>query len=112
VRLDEFPARPVVICFRMPDAREGERVWWLVVEDGVADLCRDDPGRPPTLVVESSVRALTEIWSGDLAPAKAMSSRQVRVEGSARDAARLWTWLGTSAFAPSRHAGRPPILSR
>ena len=112
VHLDEFPARPVVIHFRMPDAREGERSWWLVVEDGVADLCRDDPGRPPTLVVESSVRALTEIWSGDLLPAAALASRKVRVEGNARDAARLWKWIGTSAFAPSRHAGRKPILSR
>lgn len=110
VRLEEFPAQPVVICFRIPDARQGERAWWLMVEDGVADLCRDDPGRAPTIVVESSLRALTEIWTGDLAPAEALAARKVRVEGSPRDAARLWKWLGTSAFAPSRHRG--PILSR
>jgi DNA-binding HxlR family transcriptional regulator len=102
VQLDEFPSRQVVILFRLPDARAGEREWWLVVEDGVADLCRDDPGRELTLVVEASVRALTEIWAGDLAPAQAMSSRQVRIDGSKRDADRLWRWLGTSAFAPTR----------
>jgi len=102
VQLDEFPSRQVVILFRLPDARAGEREWWLVVEDGVADLCRDDPGRELTLVVEASVRALTEIWTGDLAPAQAMSSRQVRIDGSKRDADRLWRWLGTSAFAPTR----------
>ena len=103
VQLEEFPARPVVILFRIPDARDGERVWWLVVEDGAADLCRDDPGRAPTLVVEGSLRALTEIWCGDLSPGEALASRQVRIEGGARDAARLWKWLGTSAFAPSRN---------
>lgn len=108
VRIDELPARPIVICFRIPDAHEGERMWWLVIENGAADLCRDDPGRAPTLVVESTLRALTEIWSGDLAPAQALASGSVRVEGNRRDAARLWDWLGTSAFAPSRR--RPPIL--
>jgi DNA-binding HxlR family transcriptional regulator len=102
VQLDEFPPRPVVIQFRLPDARAREREWWLIVEDGVADLCRDDPGRELTLVVEASVRALTEIWTGDRTPTQALSSRQVRVDGSKRDAAKLWRWLGTSAFAPTR----------
>lgn len=102
VHLDEFPPRAVVIHFRLPDARAGERDWWLVVEDGVADLCRDDPGRELTLVVEASVRALTEIWAGDRTPAEALSSREVRVDGSRRDTGRLWHWLGTSAFAPTR----------
>lgn len=102
VHLDEFPPRPVVIHFRLPDARPGERDWWLVVENGIADLCRDDPGRELTLVVEASVRALTEIWAGDQTPAQALASRQVRVDGSRRDADRLWHWLGTSAFAPTR----------
>lgn len=107
VHLDEFPPRPVVIQFRMSDARTGEREWWLVVENGVADLCRDDPGRELTLVVEASVRALTEVWSGDQTPAQALASRQVRIDGHRRDADRLWHWLGTSAFAPSR---RPAML--
>ena len=102
VQLDEIPPRPVVIQFRLPDARAGEREWWLIVENGVADLCRDDPGRELTLVVEASVRALTEIWTGDRTPAQALSARQVRVDGSKRDADRLWRWLGTSAFAPTR----------
>ena len=102
VRLDEFAQRPVVIHFQLPDAREGERSWWLVVEEGVADLCRDDPGREVTMVVVASLRALTEIWSGDLTPAEALASGGVQVDGDRRDAQRLWRMLGTSAFAPTR----------
>ena len=69
VALDELPrGRRVVIHFRFTDARAGERRWWLVVENGSADLCRDDPGRELTLVVESTVLALTEIWTGDREP--------------------------------------------
>lgn len=102
VRLAEFPPRPVVINFRFRDARTGEKNWWLIVEKGVADLCRDDPGRELTLVVGSTVRALTEVWSGDRTPQEVMQSHEVRVDGSADNAENLWRWLGTSHFAATR----------
>ena len=102
VRLAEFPPHPVVIQFRLRDARQGERDWWLVVEGGEADLCRDDPGRELTLVVDASVRALTDVWSGERAPAQTLDTHEVRIEGAARDAERFWKWLGTSSFAPTR----------
>jgi len=103
-RVEEFPPKPVVIHFQLRDARAGERTWWLVVQDGVADLCRDDPGREPTLVVDASVRALTEVWTGDRTPQQALRSHDIRVEGAQREAKALWRWLGTSAFAPTRRA--------
>src|SRR5688500_2268153 len=64
-RIAEFPPKPVVIHFKFRDARPGEGAWWLVVEHGVADLCRDDPGRELTLVVDATVRALTDVWTGE-----------------------------------------------
>ena len=107
VQLDQFPrARSVTIQFRFTDAHAGERRWWLVVEGGSADLCRDDPGPEPTLVVESTVLALTEIWTGDRDAQEAVDSRAVRVRGGASDARSLWRWLGRSAFAETREACR------
>ena len=106
-RVDEFPQRPVIVHFKFRDARPGESAWWMLVEQGSVDLCRDDPGREVTLVVDSTVRALTEIWAGDLTPAEALRSRELRVEGAKRDAEALWGWLGTSAFADTRLAARP-----
>jgi DNA-binding HxlR family transcriptional regulator len=102
VRIDEFPPEPVVILFRFRDARAGERQWWLVVEGGAADLCRDDPGRDLTLVVEATVRGLTEVWTGDRTPEQTIAAGHLHVEGARRHAARVWTWLGSSAFAPTR----------
>ena len=102
--IPEFPSRPIVINFQFLDARPGERTWWLVVEDGVADLCRTDPGRELTLVVDSTVRALTEIWAGERTPQHALQSREIRVDGAKRDAQDLWRWLGTSVFASTRRA--------
>jgi DNA-binding HxlR family transcriptional regulator len=106
VRVDAFPPRPIVINFRFRDARREEKTWWLVVEHGVADLCRDDPGRELTLVVDSTVRALTEVWTGDSTPREALRSRELRVDGAAQDAESLWRWLGTSFFADTRSAAR------
>ncbi len=105
VQLEEFPAgRRVVLHFRFPDARPRERHWWLVVEDGVADLCRDDPGHELTLEIESSVLALTEVWTGDTTSDEAVRSRKIRVVGASGDSEAVWRWLGTSAFAPTRRA--------
>src|SRR6185436_14549420 len=68
--MDRFPAgRRTVIQFNFTDAPKGERHWWLVVENRVADLCRDDPGHELTVIVEATVRALTEVWTGDSDPA-------------------------------------------
>ena len=106
VRLENFPAGPVVVHFRFTDARAGEREWWMVVEDGACDLCRDDPGRETTLVVESTVRALTEVWTGDRTAQEALRSRELTVQGRERDAKDLWHWLGTGAFAAARQASR------
>ena len=75
-----------------------------MVENGEVDLCRDDPGHEVTLIVESTLRALTEIWSGDLLPSQALEQGQLRVLGRPRDAREVWRWIGTSGFAPTRFA--------
>ncbi len=107
-RLEEFPkGQRTVIHFRFGDARPRERAWWLVVEKGDADLCRDDPGHELDVVVESTVRALTEIWTGDSDPQKEIAAGHLRVDGGGRGGASLWRWLGRSVFAPSRLAVRP-----
>ncbi|MCL4697982.1 MAG: helix-turn-helix transcriptional regulator [Burkholderiaceae bacterium] len=103
VQLDAVPRRRrIVVQFRFPDARDAERCWWLVIDDGSVDLCRDDPGEELTLVVESSVLALTEIWTGDRDAAATVQAREVRITGAARDARDFWRWLGRSAFAGTR----------
>jgi hypothetical protein len=97
----------VVIQFLFHDAPKGERQWWLVVENRTADLCRDDPGDDVAVVVESSVRALTEIWTGDSDPAVEVRRGELKVQGAGRGGENLWRWLGRSMFAPTRIAARP-----
>jgi DNA-binding HxlR family transcriptional regulator len=107
-QLDKFPAgRRVVIHFRFRDAPRGEKVWWLVVENRTADLCRDDPGHEVTVVVDSTVRALTQVWTGDSDPDREILAGELSVLGAGRGGKSLWGWLGRSIFAPTRIAVRP-----
>jgi DNA-binding HxlR family transcriptional regulator len=106
IQAQTFPPHSVVIHFVFSDARPGEEAWWLVVENGDVDLCRDDPGRELTVIVQSSVRAFTEVWMGDRTPREALQSRALRVEGASQDADSLWRWIGRSAFADTRAASR------
>ncbi|HJV76032.1 MAG TPA: helix-turn-helix domain-containing protein [Noviherbaspirillum sp.] len=106
VRIAEFPPHAVIIHFLLHDARPGEKVWWLVVEDGTADLCRDDPGRELTLIVQSSLRALTEVWAGERTPREVLQTQELQVQGPSQDAENLWRWLGTGTFAETRSAAR------
>jgi len=106
-RMEAFPAdRRVTVHFRFPDARPGERQWWLVVDKRAADLCRDDPGHEIDVLVECSVRALTEIWTGDSEPGAEIAAGRLKVHGAGRGGAMLWRWLGRSMFAPTRIAAR------
>ncbi|HUP97876.1 MAG TPA: winged helix-turn-helix transcriptional regulator [Usitatibacter sp.] len=108
--MEAFPAgRRTVIHFHFTDAPKGERLWWLVVENRVADLCRDDPGHELTVIVESTVRALTEVWTGDSEPAKEIAAGTLRVEGAGRNGQQLWKWLGQSMFAPTRALARAEL---
>ena len=108
-RLEAFPrGRRVVIHFRFTDARAGERLWWLVVENGVTDLCRDDPGYEVTVVIECTVRSLTEIWTGDSNPQAEIAAGNLRVQGGGRGGEQLWRWLGRSMFAPTRAGSLAP----
>jgi putative sterol carrier protein len=94
------------VHFRFRDAPVAERQWWLVVQDRAADLCRDDPGHEVTVVVEATVRALTEVWTGDSDPEQAIRAGSLAVQGAGRQGQQLWRWLGRSVFASTRIAAR------
>lgn len=113
MRADACPEdRSVVIHFRLTDAPTGERFWWLVVSGGEVDLCRENPGQDVTLIVESTVRSLTDVWTGDRDPEDAIKARAIRVVGARRDVAALWSWLGRSVFAETRAERRRTGLPR
>lgn len=76
------------------------------MENGAADLCRDDPGDELTAIVDATVRGLTEIWTGDSDARTELAAGRVCVIAPDRDARRLWDWIGRSMLAPTRAVAR------
>jgi DNA-binding HxlR family transcriptional regulator len=109
-QMDKFPAGRTVVHFKFTDAPKGERQWWLVVENKTADLCRDDPGHEVDVVCESTVRALTDVWTGETDPQTEIREGRLSVLGAGRNGQNLWRWIGRSIFAPTREAARTAEL--
>lgn len=82
-----------VIEFWIKDAPPRKRTYWLVVDNGI-DLCLTDPGRDVDLRVNAELRALTEVWMGDLTMREAQAAGRIEVLGPAVLAERFPQWLG------------------
>ena len=76
-----------------------------MVEQVVADLCRDEPGRELTLVVDATVRALIEVWAEDPTPREVIRAHELHVDGCEEDAQNR-------ALAPLPRLGARRALAR
>ncbi|MDX1622306.1 MAG: helix-turn-helix domain-containing protein [Nitriliruptorales bacterium] len=108
---DDLPDRQTTIEVRFPDVDGPSGIWWLVSrpDEGV-EVCDTDPGHDVDLWLSASVRALTEVWLGDITLDEAVSRHQVSIDGDARVRAAFANWFVSSPFAEVPRATRP--LSR
>ncbi|MFC5179639.1 winged helix-turn-helix transcriptional regulator [Nocardioides taihuensis] len=93
------PDRRTVVHFSFPDAARGEQEWWLVLTDGEADVCDDDPGHEVDASVTTSVAALTRVWRGDRTWTEALRDGSLEITGPEQVRRALPSWFRLSAFA-------------
>ncbi|GAA0390231.1 helix-turn-helix domain-containing protein [Microbispora corallina] len=106
---ESVPAERTVVQFRFPDVPAPSRDWWLVITPGEVDVCEDDPGFPPGVLVTTTLRRMTEIWRGDLSWGEALRAGELEVHGPEALRRGLPRWFTLSQFAP---VPRPPALGR
>lgn len=94
-----FPDTRVVLKFEFSDYVAKQRCWWLVVNKGEIDLCRSDPGYEINLFVTSRLKALTEIWMGDVTLRRALRTKLVQVSGDAALKKTMPSWFTLSVVA-------------
>ncbi|MEE3920058.1 helix-turn-helix domain-containing protein [Micromonospora sp. BRA006-A] len=63
---DAVPPGRTVVRFRFRDVPTTQRDWWMVIAAGEADVCDSDPGHDVTVTVTADLRALVQVWMGDL----------------------------------------------
>jgi DNA-binding HxlR family transcriptional regulator len=100
-RLDTTPLPPKrsTINFIFPEVTAGKRSWWLVVDDGKADLCATNPGFEVDLYVRGSLRSMTAIWMGLTTVQKEAKAGHLELIGDKTLAQTMEQWLGLSIFA-------------
>lgn len=96
----------VALSFRDVPGRGAH--WWVVVAGGEADICDVDPGFPVAITVTTSLRALTRIWRGELAWARAIRTGVVDLHGPAAVRRRVPGWFGQSLLARAARASGAP----
>jgi DNA-binding HxlR family transcriptional regulator len=95
----KFPPGRFVLRFHFDDAPPKKRSFWLINEDGIADLCLTDPGFEVDLEISSDVANLTRVWMGDLPLERALASGAILLEGNRELIRRFRAWLQLSSFA-------------
>ncbi|MFN8078991.1 MAG: helix-turn-helix domain-containing protein [Kineosporiaceae bacterium] len=102
VHTEALPPGRTVLQFRFTDIPAGQRDWWLVIAGEEVDVCDVDPGFDVRVTVESTLRALTEVWRGDRSWQQAVRSGALALHGEvqARRAFPGWLKLSSTAGVP------------
>jgi DNA-binding HxlR family transcriptional regulator len=93
------PPGRTVLHFRFPEIAGSDGRWWLVISPAEVDVCTDDPGHEVDLTLTSSLRVLTEVWTGDLSWPQSIGSGALEVTGPSRLRRELPAWFSLSSFA-------------
>jgi DNA-binding HxlR family transcriptional regulator len=99
VPIAQWPADRTTVALEFTDLPTRRGRWWLVVADGHADACDFDPGFEVCATVRSPLRALTEIWRGDLSWERALRAGSVEVEAQRVVRRQVPDWIGQSTLA-------------
>jgi len=99
-----FGTQRTVLLFEFSDYVSKFRRWWLVVDNGDVDVCMKDPGYDVDLQVMTDVKSLTGIWMGEIALARAIRTKLVKMVGPAKLKRDIPIWLGRNYFAAIKPA--------
>ena len=102
----ELPEGRTVIYVEFADLKR-MRSWWLVVEEGKADLCLEDPGHEIDVAIYADLLSLTRVFLGTLSIGRACSEGRIRLSGRRELTRSVSRWFGVSMFAGSN----PPVAN-
>lgn len=91
-----------VVQFLYPEVPNATGRWWLVLQDGEADLCGVDPGFDVDLYVVTDLRTMTAIWMGLTTVRREVETGRLELSGDAALRRSMQKWLGLSPFAAER----------
>jgi hypothetical protein len=94
-----FTSDRTVLRFEYVDYPSKMRLWWLVIDDDVVDICLKDPGYEVDLFVQTRLQTMTQIWMGDISLSKARREKRLKLSGNTRLKDSMPQWIGRSLLA-------------
>ena len=104
-----FDKERTVLRFEYYDYEPKMRLWWLVITDGVVDICLKDPGHEVDLYVRCRLETMTRIWVGDMTVTGARREGLLEVRGNSVLNRTMTQWIGRSTLAAVKAAQRSGI---
>lgn len=101
LNIEELPDGEVVFCVNFPDLT-ANKTWWVVVNEGVVDLCTDDPGKDVDLFITGNLPSLAELWMGDVSVSAACKSGTITLTGASHLTKTASSWFPKSRYAEIR----------
>jgi DNA-binding HxlR family transcriptional regulator len=99
-RTERLPAGHVTVRLDFLDQLLKNRHFWLVVDRGDIELCVNDPGFMPDLIVNVETEAFARWYMGQLSWAEVLRAGSVAIDGPRALARAFPTWTDRSRYAP------------
>jgi len=109
--IEAWPTNRTTLAFRLSGVSPKVSSWWLVGDDGHADVCDSDPGYDITATISGSLRTLTQIWRGDVSWSRALIDGSVAIDGPSHVRRVVPAWIGQSNFAAVPRPAKRPTQS-
>jgi DNA-binding HxlR family transcriptional regulator len=98
LRRDRLPGRRVVIRFEFTGRQRDER-YWLLIEHGDTEICKEYPGLDEDLSITAEAEAFVKWHAGQLTWAAATRDDHIRLDGPMWLIRAFPTWNARSMFA-------------
>ena len=107
----DFGVPRAVLEFEFPEVPIRLRRFWFLVEPDEVDLCLKHPGRAVDVSVSGSVRTLTQVFLGQIAPEAAVRSGAIVLDGTRALVRTFARWCPRSPFASHARPATVPQKS-
>ena len=105
LRRDRLPDRRVVIRFDFTGRQRQER-YWLLIEHGDTEICKEYPGLDEDLFITAEAEAFVKWHAGQLSWAAATRDRRIQLHGPSWLVRAFPTWNARSTFAHIKPVSR------
>ena len=94
-----FTEDRVVIHIEFTDQKKADRYWWMIIDQNEIDLCFEDTGHEPDIIINTTLSTMTKIWLGYRNVNAAIENQEIKILGASSYVKNITKWIGGSTFA-------------